>query len=257
MSATGLSDVLAGIRGGRLKQDADGNALCDCGAVLEPSKFICQSCVEDNRRRAAARSALEQAEAYRASIETFAAPGMQQLPDWPHARTDTKAFLDAVHVKLAKVAKRYALDRTLTLLGATGTGKTTCAIAALHHQHDTFVQQTLAQHSRPAPQLALLRRLVWTTATALAQARRQHPLGVGEAPLIERALNAPLVIIDDLGHEPLGGSELWEVVDSAYQRGAKLLITSGLRPAAIRERYGDAFFRRISETGAAVVEVWD
>jgi DNA replication protein DnaC len=86
------------------------------------------------------------------------------------------------------------------------------------------------------------------------RARKIHPLGEEEPEEVTRAMRASLLVLDDLGAEPLD-TVIFEVLDQRYSRGLPTIVTSGLTPSAIRERYGDAAWRRLSERGV-VLEEW-
>jgi len=64
-------------------------------------------------------------------------------------------------------------------------------------------------------------------------------------------MDATVLVLDDLGNEP-ADSVIFEVVDRRYRPGKPVIVTPGMSPAAIRERYGDALWRRLSERGAVV-----
>ncbi len=75
--------------------------------------------------------------------------------------------------------------RVLLLTGPTRAGKSSLVAAIVQH---------MAAAGR-------IKRLVWTTARRLADARSEHGLGAGEPPPILSALRAPVAVIDDLGKE--------------------------------------------------------
>lgn len=100
---------------------------------------------------------------------------------------------------------------------------------------------------------------LFVRAADLDSARRQHPLGEGEAPLVTAAIDAELLALDDVGHER-DFAAVWDVVAGRYDRAAPTVATSGWPLAKLAEKYGAAAVRRLTEAGAhkgAVVEVWD
>src|SRR6202050_1097745 len=87
-------------------------------------------------------------------------------------------------------AARHARERALwrqpriVFTGSAGTGKTSLAVACL--------RQWVDERAAPA---------AFVHAYALATARLQHPAGHGEPEVVERAMTAPLTLLDDLGSE--------------------------------------------------------
>lgn len=75
--------------------------------------------------------------------------------------------------------------RVLLFTGPTEAGKSSLVSAVVQHLTAT----------------GRCRRLVWTDAKRLAQARMEHALGSGEPPAITRALAADVAVLDDLGKE--------------------------------------------------------
>lgn len=165
----------------------------------------------------------------------------------PHAWADDRASYEraVANARLRALSNRYSLEAgSLLVLGPTGVGKTVSVARAL--------RRLVAEATRAdAPVL----RLHWTCASALALARRQHPLGAGEAPELAHAKVVPVLVVDELGAE-LFDPALFEVLDARYQCGAVTLTTSGMRRAELAERYGDAFCRRLTAPHGAVVEAW-
>ena len=69
---------------------------------------------------------------------------------------------------------------------------------------------------------------------------------------MQHAMETPLLIIDELGYEPLS-EELMTVVDHRYRwHGATTVLVSGLTKDEFVKRYGGALTRRITENGLLV-----
>lgn len=83
----------------------------------------------------------------------------------------------------------------------------------------------------------------------------KSPLGAGEPEELTRAVEVPLLVIDELGFEPLDEG-LFDVLDERYQRALPVIVTSGLRVTELRDRYGAAALRRLVEPRGVVVEDW-
>jgi hypothetical protein len=228
-----------------LVQNDAGAWLCTCGVVLEGQALICEAC---RRQQAldAQRAAREQAVAsWRAKIERYGSlPCLPTFPGKVHGR------------KLQATVQRYQLDRSLVLMGPTGCGKTSAVMATLRRIAADEVPRVLASKpgTEPSALLERLRGLAWIDGFALAKARRETPLGRGEAELVALAFEAPILVLDEVGFEPLN-EVVFEVADRRYREGAITIVTSGQTPAGFAARYGDACWRRLSEQ-AAVISEW-
>jgi len=130
--------------------------------------------------------------------------------------------------------------RVLLLRGITGVGKTTIA--------DAWAQDVIrAGESLEAPPHVVRRAasVRHMTAAALAGARRRAPLG-REAPLVEEAMRASVLVLDELGGEALTDQALIEeVVFDRVTAGLTTLITTGLDKEQLGMRYRAGFVRRI------------
>jgi DNA replication protein DnaC len=71
-------------------------------------------------------------------------------------------------------------------------------------------------------------------------------LGKGECPTLEKAREARILVIDDLGLERDHGPIL-DVLHERNQQNRVTWVTSGLTIEQIRERYGEAVYRRLVE----------
>lgn len=188
-----------------------------------------------------------------AFLRRLLARAFAQVPEWSFARVGAPQFARSVHRVFRQFAEAYRLDRSTLLCGNTGDGKTAATVAALHRFAEEVLARALEQPpQRPPPaELEQLYELVWTTGYELARARAIHPFGRGEPELLVRLARSPLLVLDEIGTEPFG-PEVFEVLDAAYERGAVVVVTSGLTRKAFRDRYGDAAFRRIAERGAVL-----
>lgn len=125
----------------------------------------------------------------------------------------------------------------LTFMGPSGAGKTTLACAAL----PTYVRE---RGGSP----------MFVAARELAQARALHSLGDGEPALVERAMRADVLILDDLGiEEHATRSAVPDVIDERYDRQLVTWVTTGLTVEAITQRYGAGRARRIFEDPVVIV----
>lgn len=200
-------------------------------------------------------------------MELFRAAITARVNRLPHFRpcVGTDDFVRAVpHAKFRAFAEKYTIDRgSARLSGPSGSGKTTTLAAMI---------QRIAAELQPAKpvdlgycefgggrqerySLGCLESLVWTTGFDVAYARRNHALG-SEPPLIGSAKSASLLVVDDVGSEPIADNVLFEIVNERYTRRLPTLITTGLTGEQFADRYGDALDRRLTEKGiGAPIEV--
>lgn len=132
------------------------------------------------------------------------------------------------HVRAFMNSQRPAL----VLMGGTGVGKTVAALAAVREQpQGVFVKA------------AELARAVDPWWRERAEGWRQVDI------------EAPLFVVDDLGaetDEPRFHQALFAVVDTRDAADRKTIIASNLKPAQIRERYGDRIADRLNAMARAV-----
>jgi DNA replication protein DnaC len=239
-----------------LTQDSAGTWLCSCGTVLDGQNLICAECRVERARQEQARAIETRLEGWRDSIRQHAK--LEGVPPWEWARLTNSEFTSRLRGKLLlKSAQTYKLDLGSLIFSArTGLGKTAVTVAMLHRIRAAEVEAILAGKpgTKPTDTLQRLRYLVWTDGFALAQARRQQPLGQGEARIVERAFEAQVLVIDELGFEPLYDTVVAEIANARYVAALPTIITTGLRPDEFRERYGDACYRRFAERGTVVEE---
>lgn len=168
---------------------------------------------------------------------------LRRLP-WPWV-ADRAAYETAVTARpLRELAERWTpRDGGLLVIGPTGVGKTASVIRALRR-----VVGAISDYRDP------MLRVHWTAASAIALARRRTGLGAGEAEEIRRSIETPLLVVDELGPEPIDPA-LHDVLDARYLAQRVTIATSGMSLAELRERYGAARIRRITAPHGAVVEV--
>jgi DNA replication protein DnaC len=184
------------------------------------------------------------------------APGFQTVPvaGWDWCSTDSPEFKQRVSKKFQAFAKSYAGNVSAVLLGPTGRGKTSAALAAVKRIKATAESVAIENPTAELQRIFGLHQIAkmrWHSGSQIALARKQHALGKGEAELITDAIQASLLVIDEVGFEPLDGA-LFDVVDGRYMRQKPTVITSGLAPEAFKAKYGDALWRRLTERGAIV-----
>jgi hypothetical protein len=139
------------------------------------------------------------------------------------------------------------------LWGKTGVGKTIAAIALMHRILDAA--RDLPVDKMPTHKLRWAAGIAFVSGPDLALARRMNKLGA-EAPLVELAMRASLLVIDEIGHEyfnPDGDTTLFEVLNHRYLgKKRPTIVTSELNREQLMARYRPAAFRRIGDIGTYV-----
>lgn len=128
------------------------------------------------------------------------------------------------------------------LAGPTGLGKTTAAAF--------LVRRLVAKSARAGGfDWELAKRIRWAKANELSRARQTHPFNQGEPPKVLDAMNASLLVLDDLGWD----SEtpvIRDVLNHRYEAvRAPTIVTTGHAPEDVLARYGDAVTRQMFEAG--------
>jgi len=233
----------------------DGSWKCRCGSVLAPDDVVaCPACLERSRIEREKRELAERRREWESSLLARVRRTLAQLPAWPHVAS-REAFAAAVSVPiLRRVAETYQLENgSLLALGLSGQGKTSLCARVVTRLVGSAMDARIAdpKDEGAKKRFQAATGIVWTTGSAIARALREHRLGSGDEPeLITLAVEAPLLVCDELGPEPpQRAGEIFDVVDRRYGAGLPTLVTSGLSLEAFTERYGDAFRRRLTETG--------
>lgn len=193
---------------------------------------LCGECMGIDQRLALERE--REREAARLARRVVAA--REELPrrrQW--ASFEAPELLSRVRSTRAIQLARGAIDEPMvTLVGGAGTGKTSLAVCLMLSKIE-----------------AGKRTAFFVDAADLALARMQWAIGRGEAPIVERALEADVLVIDDLGAEPItsGNRTLAELVRKREANDAHTVITTGLSRQQIGEGYGGGVARRLFEAG--------
>ncbi len=208
--------------------------LCTCGKLFTGRSVgatcdACQAASERAVRRAAEEAASEQ----RVRDTAATVP-----PRYQWATFESELLPGRV-----RSAKGDAIARarkavgalSVVLLGPAGSGKTVLACAIL--------MATAAQ---------LKTRGRFASTFTLAKARQEHPLGEGESPVVHRAANAKVLVLDELAAEFGRNTAVQEVIHDRHAHDLPTIYTSGFSPDEISKRYGDGIARRVFE-GATVI----
>lgn len=125
----------------------------------------------------------------------------------------------------------------LVLTGETGTGKTSLLVA--------MFATWFARHRNEQAR--------FVAALELGLARSRHALGHGDPAAITAALEAPLLVLDDVGMEaPMHADVLRQVLLTRHNEDLPTWVTTGLSYAAIAQRYDGGMARRLFESARHV-----
>lgn len=143
-----------------------------------------------------------------------------------------------VRSRRAIAEAQSALDEPrVVLTGTAGAGKTSVAAAMLRAR---FVLRGGAFAFEPAWHLAI--------------ARSRHPLGQGEPDVVTKAIDAEILVIDDLGNEKVNpSSAVDDIVFERHWAARATWVTTSKSLKEIGERYGDGIARRLFE-GAIIID---
>ncbi len=241
-----LGDVLA--RCQREQQVAEQHAAtCTARPCERCERYACSRCGSpiDGRRTC---DACQQSEL----VDALMRPTEESIPK--HFRWAMRASAESLRARVK--ASPALIERGikappstgLLLLGATGTGKTSLAVAMLHRW------VSLDPRARTKSR--------FVEASQLSRARARHRLGADEAPLVVEAMTCPLLVLDDLGaeREDRDGC-ITDVIWTRTNEDLPTWITCGLSSSeqsqlgfasVLGSRYDGGFARRIIESSKHV-----
>lgn len=175
-------------------------------------------------------------------------PALSLIPrDYTDATLDQEWLSRLVGSQNISEARKALSAPRVALTGLPGAGKTSLAIAMFQAAviaDAPTAPRTWRYGVFPRPFGATH---LYVSAFALAKARGNAPIG-SEAPLVERALGAPLVVIDELGGEdPRYASAVAEVIYERHGNGLATWITTGVDAPKVASRYGGGIARKAFE----------
>lgn len=192
---------------------------CRCG--VQTARVPCWDCSRYADRRA---QDAEQRNLALASIP----------PHYAWARLGTSELAKRVQAKepLETLAKRILASERVVFAGPSGAGKTSFAIACLRER---------------APYG------IFVSAMDLASARIQSRAGDGEAPTVDLAKRAPLVLIDEVGgEEKTSTNAVKPVIWKRLDNDLPTWITTGFNRSELLAMYGDGGLRRLTENATII-----
>jgi DNA replication protein DnaC len=182
------------------------------------------------------RAARRKATALQSAIEQAVS---RVPPAYAGAELDAAWLLELVGAETMSRARDAILERAGAFVGHPGSGKSSLAAAIYKHA---------ARQERETRHLGGYR---WISSHKLAKARANLPLGEGEAPIVEAALSATFLVLDELGGEdPRYASAVAEVLYERYEQQRPTWITTGVGSKEIATRYGGGIARRVFENAA-------
>ncbi len=246
--AGGVAGACGGVEAMAYQPRCDGG----CGRVVASRGWLCPQCHVDQAKEAnrvrfiGALDSLSPEGAFDWCRPTHPgyAPAVAKALEASRALADptTRALAERIVGSATWVRK----DGNVTILGPTGAGKTSAAIACALRVIDAGIAGTLKPD---VVRFAVGMRKI--TAIEIARARAEHKLG-GKPPAIIEAEKATLLILDELGfeetkHDP---HAVRDVLYARYANGRKpTIVTSGLKLSELRAKYQAAFVRRLEEMG--------
>ena len=152
-------------------------------------------------------------------------------PAYRWATLDAPELPSRVYVPAIGIGKNASHESRVCLMGTSRAGKTSLAVA--------MVRAWVVKHERAA---------MFVPAHRLALARLQHPAGRGEADLVEQAMQAPLVLLDDLGSErDFPSNPIADVIFERHAQDLPTWMTTGLTRDPLVARYGAGVVARLFE----------
>lgn len=250
-----LQGLMQAVQVSRARQDgvAVGEYRCECGQIRrwdDPNR--CAICPP---RSPDALSAEEK--------RVLLQPAFRTIPDgmdW--CRIGNPKWEEHCARKGKELVKSWRREAGSTVLwGRTGAGKTIAAVALMHRILDHVLRNDVDRQM-----LRFAAGMRFVSALDLALDRRKHPLGKAEAPLVELAKKASLLVLDEVGYEvfePGRDTTLFEIANDRFGKSQKpTIMTTGLdfrrdgRPVEgwdrFVSRYGEALWRRFRECGVEI-----
>lgn len=204
---------------------------CVCGVAVRFYRDVCPDCIVAQRL---ADRRLRLGEAHRS------------LAGLPWAVWGGRWTKDASPVIVEAVRLWTRAKGNLILTGASGCGKTSGAVAR------SRVILSKAEKGGEPEDFRFACGIRFAAAVDLATARKQWQLGHGEPPEIETAIDATLLILDELGFEPQTDTAIPELADLRYRKNRLTITTSGLRESELIARYGEATVRKLTAMGRII-----
>lgn len=215
-------------------------------------------CADTFARRLRENEDKKRRDRLRARFDSEIAQRLARLPDF-RPTFGTPEYESAVKHSSLRRLVAYRGDRNLAIFAPSGAGKTVTATAIVQNLVPSEPELVSIFRSSDAESfggsletsrysLGLLESFVYCTGFELAHCRRNSPLGA-EPQLLVDCKRASFLVLDDFCDEPLSDGILKEVLNARVERARPTMLTSGLDQTAFIDRYGDAVYRRLTQSG--------
>jgi DNA replication protein DnaC len=197
----------------------------------DEAREVALAAARETERAKAERARLLAEDIPKAFLAAGAAP--RDVRMWRRGGYAETESLKAVRELLAAPGERPFL----VLAGAVGSGKTCgTALALLEH-----ASGKVRWRERDTPRF-------WNAAAVALGAL----LGKAGEEVLEEAIRAPVLVLEDLGAESMVGADVWlsmlnVVLDERYRAEAVTIITTNLDMAVLRKRYGERMADRLRQ----------
>jgi DNA replication protein DnaC len=232
-------------------------ATCQKRPCADCGFYVCPRCKGDMLGKSGAtyfvgdelRAGICEACALREERKHLLEPALSSIPK--HYRWASFDNLDLIR---SRVPNQHAIARAqqcfgairVTLIGTTGSGKTSLAVAMLRMHIDAAYAP-----DADADTVARGKGALFATSFDVCAAAASHPLGKGEAPLIARARRASILVLDEVGSEPQPDAVKLLLFDR-YNSALPTWVTTFLSREQVSERYGGGVHRRMFEHGRTI-----
>lgn len=208
-----------------------------CGQDVGRNCWICDACIEPQRREDRARE-LKPA---RDSIDD----------DYRWACFGNPLLLTRIAGRPTQIAGAMALlsqgEKVVTIVGATGTGKTSLACAMLSSVIEAGVNLQCDGDT-----LRRAKRARFYHAYDLSVARGEHRLGGNEPPKITDAKTASVLVLDELGRDDRKTSDVAEVIRRRLAMGLPTIVTTWQTQSEIAAAYDGGIARRLYQRATLI-----